>query len=79
LLIYNEQKLSALYAFDELEEANSFEVWKYLDEDVNLETIQIALSRYHKMGLVARTRKPDRVYFLTEKGFERLNFLLESE
>ncbi|RLI34002.1 hypothetical protein DRO66_09525 [Candidatus Bathyarchaeota archaeon] len=79
MLIYNEQKLSALYAFDELEEASSFEVWKYLDYDVNLETIQMALSQYYKMGLVARTRKPDRAYFLTEKGFERLNFLLESE
>jgi DNA-binding PadR family transcriptional regulator len=79
LLIYNEQKLSALYALDDLEEADSFQVWDYLDEDVSLEAIQMALSRYHKMGLVARTRKPDRVYFLTDKGFERLNFLLESE
>ena len=76
---YNERKLSVFDALDELEEASSLKVWKYLDEDANLETIQMALSRYHKMGLVERTRKPDRVYFLTEKGFERLEFLLESE
>jgi len=68
-----------LDALDELKEADSFQVWEHLDEDVSLEAIQIALSRYHKMGLVARTRKQARVYFLTEKGFERLNFLIESE
>ncbi len=76
---YNERKLSVLDALDELGEADSFQVWDHLDEDVSLEAIQMALSRYYKMGLVGRTRKPDRVYFLTEKGFERLNFLLESK
>ncbi len=76
---YNERKFSVLDALDELGEADSFQVWDHLDEDVSLEAIQMALSRYYKMGLVGRTRKPDRVYFLTEKGFERLNFLLESE
>jgi len=76
---YNERKLSVLDALNELGEADSFQVWNHLDEDVNLVAIQMALSRYYKMGLVGRTRKPDRVYFLTEKGFERLEFLLESE
>ncbi len=76
---HNEGNLSVLDALDELGEADSFQVWNHLDDDVSLEAIQMALSRYYKMGLVGRTRKPDRVYFLTEKGFERLNFLLESE
>ena len=77
--VYHEWKLSVLDAFDELGEADSFQVWDHLDEDVSLNAIEQALSRYYKIGLVGRTRKPDRVYFLTEKGFERLEFLLESE
>jgi DNA-binding MarR family transcriptional regulator len=76
---HNEGKISVLDALDELEEADSFQVWEHLDEDVSIKAIQMALSRYYKMGLVGRTRKPDRVYFLTEKGFERLEFLLDSE
>jgi hypothetical protein len=76
---YNERKLSVLDALNELEEASSFQVWDHLDEDVSLNAIEQAFSQYYKMGLVGRTRKPDRAYFLTEKGFERLNFLLESE
>ncbi len=64
---------------DELEEASSFQVWDHLDEDVSLNAIEQAFSQYYMMGLVGRTRKPDKVYFLTDKGFERLNFLLESK
>ncbi len=60
---YNERKLSVLDALDELGEADSFKVWDHLDEDVSLNAIEQALSRYYKMGLVDRTRKPDRVYF----------------
>jgi len=76
---HNEGKISVLDDLDELGEADSFQVWGHVDEDVSLNAIEQALSRYYKMGLVGRTRKPDRVYFLTEKGFERLEFLLESE
>ncbi len=76
---YNERKLSVLDALDELEEADSFQVWDHLDKDVSLKANEQALSRYYKMGLVGRTRKPDRIYFLTDKGFERLNFLIDSE
>ncbi len=60
---HNEGNLSVLDALDELGEADSFQVWDHLDEDVSLEAIQVALSRYYKMGLVGRTRKSDRVYF----------------
>ncbi|RLI37024.1 hypothetical protein DRO66_04570, partial [Candidatus Bathyarchaeota archaeon] len=49
---YNEPKVSVLDALDELEEADSFQVWDHLDEDVSLKAIQMALSRYYKMGLV---------------------------
>jgi len=76
---YNERKLSVLEALDDLDEADSFQVWDHIDENVSLEAIQMALSRYYKMGLVGRTRKPNRVYYLTDKGYERLIFLLESE
>ena len=76
---HNEGNISVLDALDEIEEADSFQVWDHVDENVSLYAIEQALSRYYKMGLVGKTRKPDRVYFLTEKGFERLNFLLDSE
>ncbi|MEE8569536.1 MAG: hypothetical protein V3S97_00880, partial [Candidatus Bathyarchaeia archaeon] len=53
---------------DELEEADSFQVWDHLDEDVSLNAIEQALSRYYKSVL-----KTNLMRFLLASYFDSMS------
>ena len=69
---YNERKLSVLEALEDLGEATSFEVWETQGGDVSVRGIRMALLRYHRQGLLNRSGG---VYSLSNRGFERLEYL----
>ena len=72
---YNEAKLEILEALEELGEATVEEVASLLDR--SHEGVGMALLRYHRQGLVGRHRVRGRIrmYALTERGQERLDYL----
>ncbi len=72
---YNKRKLEVLKAVYDLEEATSREVYNYLEDDCSLNTIQVALLRYYRQGLLSRSGNYEKVYEITPKGIERLTWL----
>ena len=72
---YNEAKLEILEALEELGEATVEDVTSMLDR--SHESVGMALLRYHRHGLVSRYRAQGRtrMYQLTERGMERLEYL----
>ena len=75
---YNERKLEVLIALSELREGTSLTVSTRVG--CSHEAAAMALLSYHRMGLAARYKLEGtraRVYTLTEKGWERLQWLQE--
>jgi DNA-binding transcriptional ArsR family regulator len=72
---YNVAKLEILGALEELGEATVEDVASYLGR--THEGVGMALLRYHRHGLVGRyrVRGRTRMYQLTERGLERLEYL----
>ena len=67
---YNERKLSVLEAMEDLEEARAYDIVEHLD--ISLGAAKMALSRYHRQGLLNRKKG---LYWLSNRGFERLQWL----
>lgn len=72
---YNERKLIVLSAVYELEEATVYDVWEAMDDEVSLSAIGMSLLRYHRQGLLNRRGDKEKIYEITGKGLERLNWL----
>jgi DNA-binding MarR family transcriptional regulator len=72
---YNEVKLEILEALEELGEATVEDVASMLGR--SYESVGMALLRYHRHRLVSRYRARGRIrmYSLTERGMERLEYL----
>lgn len=72
---YNERKLVVLSAVYELEEATVSDVWEAMDDYVSLSAIGMSLLRYHRQGLLNRRGGKEKIYEITNKGLERLEWL----
>jgi Mn-dependent DtxR family transcriptional regulator len=70
---YNERKLSVLDAIEVLGEVRAWDIAEYLEIDIW--AARKALSRYRRQGLLYRSWG---LYWLSDKGLERLEYLLES-
>ncbi len=70
---YNERKLSVLDAIEVLGEVRAWDIAEYLGIDIW--AARKALSRYRRQGLLYRSWG---LYWLSDKGLERLEYLLES-
>ena len=78
---YNERKYVILAVVSYLGEATASDVYKELDRDdyVSLSAVQMALLRYYRQGLLARSEGKEKVYWLTSRGEERLDWLKETD
>ena len=76
---YNEAKFEILDVLEGLGEATAGDVAGILGR--SHESVSMALLRYHRQGLVSRYSLWGRakVYRLTERGFERLEYLKSQE
>lgn len=72
---YNARKLVVLYAVYELEEATVSDVWEAMDDDVSLSGIGMSLLRYRRQGMLNRRGGKEKIYEITNKGLERLEWL----
>lgn len=75
---YNERKLEVLLVLSTIIEGTSFTVAVMLG--CAHETAAMALLSYHRQGLLSRYQLPGsraRVYSLTDRGYERLEWLQE--
>lgn len=80
---YNQLKVRVLSIFGASSEYTSTEVRKILAEQGVKEhgekALEMALLRYWRQGLLSRTRKAGRYYYmLTERGTARRNWLLKT-
>lgn len=75
IMDYNELKLRVLRMFDEGTELDSFQVRDQLRSAESLpgqKSVEMALMRYWRQGLLARVRKGRRFYYkLTKRGIAR--------
>ncbi len=74
---YNELKLEILTEFENWDEATAGDIAQALGRTPN--SISKALSRYYQMGLLSRytIAHNEKVYALTDRGRERLDWLME--
>ncbi len=74
---YNKLKLELLAEADNWEEITAGDMAKELVRTPN--SISKAMSRYHHMGLLSRytIHRNQKVYALTDRGRERLEWLIE--
>ena len=80
---FNQLKVPVLDLFGRSPELHSEEVRKLLRQskvDLTTKAMEMALLRYTRQGLLARTRKAGRFHYrLTEKGFARREWLSKSK
>ena len=77
---YNELKLGILEEAHNWEEITAGEMAETLGR--NHPSIAMAMLRYHRMGLLSRYTtnwKNEKVYALTDRGLERLDWLMEQD
>jgi DNA-binding transcriptional regulator PaaX len=76
---FNQLKIRVLDLFGQSPELHSEEVRKLLRQskvDLTTKAMEMALLRYTRQGLLARTRKAGRFHYrLTEKGLARREWL----
>lgn len=76
---YNELKLEVLEEFENWDEITASDMAKTLGR--THPSIAMALLRYHRHGLLSRytIHRNEKVYSLTARGLERLDWLMEQD
>ena len=70
---YNVVKKEILEILSELGEVTVRDIADITDR--SYESVAMALLRYHRQGLLYRSGGREKIYELTEKGLERLNWI----